>query len=394
MAYSSRAWVEIDMAALRHNARTLSAAMPAGCGLMAVLKANAYGHGDVDAALELQETGVNEFAVACASEGVRLRESGVEGEILILGYTPPEDFPLLAEYALSQTVVDGEYAECLAKCGLPLGVHVGVDTGMHRLGVLWSDREGLLRAFRAKNLRVRGMLTHLCTDDTMQSEDVAFTREQLRRFYAAVNTVTSGGFPCPKLHIQASYGLVNYPKLKCDYARMGIALYGVLSTERDTEKCALPLRPVASVYARIASVRDISAGESAGYGLKFTAERDTRIAALTIGYADGLPRALSCGKGGVLINGCYAPIVGQICMDQTLVDVSGIPDVRQGGTAVIIGQSGKRELTAGAVAESCGSITNELLSRLGDRLPRERINSLLSASQDDYDTVIKKAASL
>ena len=139
-------------------------------------------------------------------------------------------------------------------------------------------------------------------------------------------------------------------------------------------------------------MREIAAGESAGYGLKFTAGRNTRIAALTIGYADGLPRALSCGCGRVLINGCFAPIVGQICMDQTLVDVTDIPEARQGGIAVVIGRSGERELSAGDVADACGTITNELLSRLGERLPRKRINSLIGASRNDFD--IKKASSL
>lgn len=367
--YCGRAWIETDLDALRHNAEVLRGAMAEDCQLMAVLKAEAYGHGAVLCARELERAGIRAFAVACAAEGAELRKAGIPGEILVLGYTHPSDFELLYKYGLTQTVVDAEYAETLKNYGERLFVHVAVDTGMHRLGIGWSDEKGILSVFEAKNLEVRGMFTHLCNDDTMESAAVRFTNLQLERFHAAVKSVLRRGYNTGRLHVQGSYGLVNYPDIKCAYVRVGIALYGLLSSEEDTKECPLDLRPVASVKARISSVREIAAGSGAGYGLKFVAKRKTRVAALSIGYADGLPRELSVG-GGVLIAGCYAPIIGKICMDQTLVDVTDIPRARQGGVAVIIGSDGALQITAGEVAAQCGTISNEILSRLGSRLPR------------------------
>ncbi len=168
----------------------------------------------------------------------------------------------------------------------------------------------------------------------------------------------------------AIYGLLNYPELSGDYARIGIALYGVLSNRRDMENQRISLKPILSVKTRVALVKNMCKGESAGYGQQFKAEQNRRIAVLAIGYADGLPRALSCGVGKVLINGKKAPVIGCICMDQTLVDVTDIPNVKQGDVAVIIGKSGEQEITAYDLAEQTGTITNEILSRLGSRLER------------------------
>ena len=178
------------------------------------------------------------------------------------------------------------------------------------------------------------------------------------------------GFHCGKIHLLASYGLLNYPELAGDYARIGIALYGVLSSRIDQNTCLVSLRPVLSVKARIALTKRLFTGETAGYGLQYTADRDLVIAVLTIGYADGIPRSLSDGKGKVLIHGKAAPIIGRICMDQMLVDITDIPNVTAGETATIIGTSENSELTAYDLADGSSTITNEILSRLGNRLPR------------------------
>ncbi len=170
--------------------------------------------------------------------------------------------------------------------------------------------------------------------------------------------------------MQASYGVLNYPELAGDYARVGIALYGVLSTGADSEEWDDSLIPVLSLKARVASVRALGMGESAGYGTGFTATHDMYIATITIGYADGVPRELSAYGGEVLIRGQRAPIIGRICMDQLLTDVSGIPQAKQGDIAVLIGSSGREKITVGDVADRCGTITNEVLSRLGERLER------------------------
>ncbi len=365
-----RAWIELDRNALRHNVCILRSLLPGGCELMPAVKAEAYGHGAVLISRELNAMGVRAFCVASVPEGVKLRSNGIKGDILVLGYTHPEQFPLLRRYRLTQTVIDYSYAEMLNSYGKKIRVHIGIDTGMHRLGERHEDIEKLCGIFRMKNLKVDGVFTHLCADDMTTPAGRAFTEAQGHAFRDTVAKLKERGFLCPKVHMQASYGVLNYPELSGDYARIGIALYGTLSTRADTERCAVPLKPVLSVKARIAVVKDLRQGENAGYGLQFTARQPMKIATAAIGYADGLPRSLSGGIGRVLIRGHEAPIAGRICMDQTLIDVTAIPDVRAGDIAVVIGRSGEREITAGDIAEEAGTITNEILSRLGERLER------------------------
>lgn len=366
----SRAWIEISRENLRHNVGQLRALLPKGCELMPVLKANAYGHGAAMIAKELQKLGVQAFCVATALEGVELRQSGIRGEILVLGYTHPEQFSLLRRYRLTQTVVDFDYAQVLNGYGKEIRVHIGVDTGMHRLGENWENLNRIRHLFHLRNLRVAGIFTHLCAADGENEEDQAFTAMQAQRFYRTVENIETSECTSLKAHILGSYGLFHYPELAGNYARIGIALYGLLSSEEDLSRCPVNLRTILSLKARVASVKELRAGESAGYNRAFTALRQTRTATLAIGYADGLPRALSCGVGSVLINGRRAPIIGKICMDQTLVDITGIPNVRPGGTAVIIGESGEDSISACDLAKQAGTITNEILSRLGPRLER------------------------
>ncbi len=369
----SRAWIELDRDALRHNVEALRTLLPDGCGLMPAVKANAYGHGAVLIARELNRLGVDAFCVASAEEGAELRGHGVRGDILILGYTHPKQLPLLGRYDLMQTVIDLPYAVLLNESGRIIKVHIAVDTGMHRLGEPSENLENICAMFRLPNLKIEGIYTHLCADDTESPEDIAFTLAQGQAFRRVLSQLGARGCVCPRAHLLASYGLIRYPGLGGDYARVGIALYGMLSTRSDTESCALPLRPVLSVRARVAAIKTLRKGETAGYGLQFVAAVDSRIAVLAIGYADGLPRALSCGVGKVLLNGSTAPIAGRICMDQTLVDVSAVPDVKPGDAAVIIGRSDDAEITACDLAEQTGTISNEILSRLGERLERRMI---------------------
>lgn len=371
-----RAWIELDRTALIQNVEYLRSLMPKGCRLMPAVKANAYGHGAVWVATELNRLGVDAFCVACIAEGIALRKAKVKGEILILGYTDPEDFRLLAHYRLTQTVIDYEYAEKLARAGIVLHVHIGIDTGMHRLGIRCEEIEDILAVFEMENLIVDGMFTHLCACDSPLPENTAFTECQIRAFYRVAEILEEQGIPCPELHLQSSYGLLNYPGLNAAYVRAGIALYGVPSSMKDITLFKDHLIPVLSLKARVSSVRTLYTGESAGYGLAFTAERDMRIAVLSIGYADGLPRELSCGRGCVLLHGCKAPVIGRVCMDQTLVDISGIPQTSAGDTAILIGSSGETEITAVQLAAQCGTITNELLSRLGERLERTEVGIL------------------
>lgn len=365
-----RAWIELDEAALRRNVTFLQKILPEDCELMPAVKADAYGHGAVLIAKKLNEIGITHFCVACLQEGIELRKSQIQGEILILGYTAPEELDLVREYQLSQTVVDQAYARMLQEYGKEIHVQVGIDTGMHRLGERSENIEAIKEIFKISNLVIDGMYTHLSADDTLRQEDRLFTRQQAEAFRSVAATLEEDGFDVPKLHMQASYGVLNYPELSGDYARVGIVLYGVLSTKADTEKWKDSISPVLSLKTRVSSVRRIQKGESAGYGNPFVAEYEMKIAALSIGYADGLPRALSNNIGAVLIRGKMAPIIGRICMDQTLVDVSDIEEVTAGDIAVIIGASGDLEISVCDIAEQTDTITNEVLSRLGKRLER------------------------
>ncbi len=390
VSFDSRAWIEINAAALAHNVAFLRSRLPAHCRLMPAVKAEAYGHGAVIISRLLNQLNVDAFCVACVSEGIALRAGGVKGEILILGFTAPEDLPLVSRYRLTQTVVDFHYAKLLEQSGEALHVHIAIDTGMHRLGIRCERIEEIFAVYEMQNLIVDGLFTHLSVSDSLRPQHKAFTDSQIQAFYEVVSLLEGHGYPCRGLHLLASYGVLNLlhgeqapdgslPQkedaqtlsyLAADYVRPGIALYGVLSTEADSDIREAYLQPVLSLKARVASVRPLYAGEAAGYGLAYTAEQDMRIAVLSIGYADGLPRELSYGKGRVLIKGVPAPIIGRICMDQTIVDVGGVPDIHAGDIAVIIGRSGSQEITAEHAAQQCNTITNELLSRLGSRLER------------------------
>ncbi len=421
-----RAWIELDPAALKHNVDFLRSMLPKNCRLMPAVKADAYGHGGVAISRLLNQMGVDAFCVACLAEGIALREAGIQGEILILGYTPPEDFRLLYLHQLSQSVVDYEYAKHLNGYGKKLHVHLAIDTGMHRLGIRCENLEEILSVCKMKNLRIDGFFTHLCVSDSLLRQDRIFTESQIQAFYQVIDVLRQNGHTCRGLHILASYGILNLleapmsdelseseqtdnrrstlktaqerdelsepeaalqaaeytPRqshvhglqnqaaLAADYVRPGIVLYGLLSNKADSNLWRGFLRPVLSLKARVSSVRPLYAGEATGYGAAFTAKRDMKIATISIGYADGLPRELSYGKGSVLINGYRAVILGRICMDQTIVDVSRIPRIQAGDTVVIIGKSGSLENTADSLATQCGTITNEFLSRLGARLDR------------------------
>ncbi len=358
-----RAWIEVDLAALGHNARALQRRMPEGCELMAVVKAEAYGHGAAVTAAYLQDAGVRAFAVATLEEGIALRRAGVRGEILILGVTPAARAWLIRRWRLVQTAADLPHAQALDAAGVRIRVHLKIDTGMHRLGFAAGDTAPVLAACRLKNLQVCGAYTHLCAADSPLQEDIDFTLRQARAFYALADRLEKEGVSLPKLHLQSSYGLLNYPELRGDYVRAGIALYGCLSRPEDTTVVRPDLRAVLSLRARVALVRTVRAGESVGYGRAFTAPRDMRLAVVSAGYADGVPSALAQG-GRVLLHGRYAPLAGRVCMDMLTVDVSAIPEVQAGDVVTLIGEG----LPAAQAAGAAGEITNELLSRMGGRL--------------------------
>ena len=365
---TGRAWIEINKTALHQNVLSLQSRLPSGCRLMPAVKANAYGHGAVEISKELSRMGIDTFCVASVEEGVELREAGIKGEILVLGYTAPFQFPLLHNYHLTQTILSSSYADTMNDAGEHLNGHIKVDTGMHRLGERAEQLKRIEHIFDLQNIKVTGVFTHLFSDESKNGKEKRLSEEQAREFSCVISYLNDHGLPYGKAHILSSYGVLNYPEFGGDYARVGIALYGVLSNRADLRDCPIELVPVLSLKTRIAQIKVVKAGEGVGYGWKYIADCERIIAVLTIGYADGIPRALSCGKGRVLVNGHYAPVVGNICMDQMMVDVTDIPAVKAGDAAVIIGKSGDSEITAYDLAEPCGTITNEILSRLGRRI--------------------------
>ncbi len=361
-----RAYIEIDLNNLEHNVQTLKSAISPDCKLMAVVKARAYGHGDYEISTQLEKIGVTAFAVATIDEAIRLRKYGIRGEILILGYTNVLRASELKKYRLTQTLISLDYANELDSQGVKVNAHLKIDTGMHRLGISSENFSDIMKVFTMKNISIHGIFTHLCCSDSSVPEDIAFTRGQIERFYNLIAKLKMSGVNIPKIHIQSSYGLLNYPNLKCDYVRVGVALYGVKSLPDDETVLQLNLRPVLSLKSRVILIREIETGESVGYGRSFTAKRSSRIAILPIGYGDGVPRNLSNGIGKVMIGGYIVPVIGRICMDQLAVDITDTDGIAVGDTATLINAN---ELPAAAVAGNAGSISNELLCRMGERLP-------------------------
>lgn len=370
VARGERAWTEVNLDNLTHNLKVIEEHMQKGCKVMAVVKANAYGHGSIPVSMHLAKIGVRNFAVATIDEAIELREAGLQGDILILGFTSPERGKELVDYDLIQTVTDCSYGEKLSCLGFPVKVHIKVDTGMHRLGELCGNSVKIKDLFHRDNLKICGIFTHLSAADSRKSDDVEFTKNQIYMFYCLLRQLKKEGITLPEIHIQGSYGFLNYSELKCDYIRMGIALYGVLSEKENPTELTLDLKPVLELKSKVVLVRELDTGEKVSYGGFFSAERKTVEAVISVGYADGIPREFSCGKGHVLINGKEAPIIGRVCMDQLMADVTDIPGVKEGDTVTLIGCDGGKELTAEDAAFSAGTITNDILTRLGSRLKR------------------------
>ena len=263
--------------------------------------------------------------------------------------------------------MDEPYARQLAAQGRRVRVQLAADTGMHRLGVPASELASFRRIYRLPRLRFTGLFSHLCAANSFEPSDEAFTARQTDAFLRLAEALRACGCPVGETHLLASAGLLRLRPQPCSHARPGLALFGAWETsgERD-ESCGL--RPVLSLRARIASVRRLEAGERAGYGLAFTASRPTLLAAAAIGYADGLPRDLPKRGGEVMLHGVRVPIVGRLCMDQLLIDATDAGEVRGGDIITLIGEDGGERITVEEVAGRCGTISNEILSRLGSRL--------------------------
>lgn len=365
----NRAWIEINLDNLENNIKQIKNIISSQTKIMAVVKANAYGHGMIEISKKLNQIGITDFAVATLDEGITLREAGIKGNILILGYTNFNNIDYLLKYNLIQTIVDYEYAKRINQMDLKekLKVHIKINTGMNRIGESYKNIDRLIDIYQMQNLEILGTYSHFCVSDSLKGDDKLFTNKQITNFFETVKKLQNLGYDTGKIHIQASYGILNYPELNCDYVRPGIIMYGVYSDESENTKTKINLKPVLSLKSRITSIKEITQGESVSYGRIFKADKTMKIATVGIGYADGYPRNLSGKNAKVLVNENYVNIIGRICMDQLVIDVSNLSKIEDGDIVTLIGE--ERQIKAEEVAQKADTITNELLSRLGKRLP-------------------------
>jgi alanine racemase len=375
----------IDRGALRYNvaqARRLAG----GRDLIAVVKADAYGHGAVPVARALEADGVGRFGVALVEEGRVLREAGVRGEIIVLGGFTAEQAPDVVDLGLSAAIFHLDHASALnaaaTRAGRVVPIHVKVDTGMGRLGFpVESAAQSVARLADHGGLRLTGLMTHFADADLA---DPAYAREQIARFDAVSEAIARSGAPLPPRHaansaalIKGARGLSASPGGRpsdgplYEAVRPGIMLYGC---RPGPGVDGVELRPVLSLTTRIVLLKRVSAATPISYGRTFITRRESLIAVLPIGYADGIPRALS-NRGVVLIRGLRAPIAGRVCMDLTMVDATDVPGVAEGDEVVVIGSQGAASLRAEEVAEAAGTIAYELLCGIGPRVPRQYLNS-------------------
>ena len=362
-------WIEVDLDAIAHNVASIRNLAGSACRVMAVVKAEAYGHGAVAVATAALEAGASWLAVARVREGLRLREAGVEAPILVLGSIPASEIPTAVELGLRPTLVSvtqvRAFSDAAVAMDTEMSVHVELDTGISRYGVSLEEARPVVREVdRLSGMRLEGVYSHFATAD---EPDLAFALAQLGKFEEAISALRAEGIDWPVTHMAASAAALAVGGSHFDVVRLGISMYGLYPSEHLRERAEL--RPALSLHSRAARVFEIRPGQSVGYGRTFVAEKALRAALVPVGYADGLPRSHS-NRGAVLVNGRRAPIIGRISMDQCVVDLSECGDVKEGAPVVLIGSQGEDTISCGEYAERSGTISYEVLTSLGHRVPR------------------------
>ncbi|HLY30702.1 MAG TPA: alanine racemase, partial [Ktedonobacterales bacterium] len=365
-------WLEIDLSAIGGNTRQMKSLVGPDVAVLVSMKADAYGHGALRVARTVLNNGADWLGVATLSEAQPLRAAGITAPILVFGYLPPWQARDAVRLDLRATVYDLASARALAEAaheqGTQARIHVKIDTGMARLGIRWEDTPAIVAFFQELHaldgLLVEGVFTHFATAD---SADQTYARRQLDRFRQVLAALDAAGLRPPITHAANSAATLTLPETRFDLVRPGIAIYG-LAPSVDVP---LPdgFRPALAFKTQVAQVKDIPAGEGISYGATYVTTRPTRIAVLPVGYADGFRRGPT-NWGEVLVRGRRAPILGRVCMDQCMVDVTHIPGVEQGDEVVLIGRQGDDELTADEVAARLGTISYEVVAELLARVPR------------------------
>lgn len=366
------AWAEINLTNLDYNIKNIKAKI-GDREMIGVIKADAYGHGSVKVAEVLRANGCKTFAVATLHEAVTLREGGATEEIIILGLTPDMYADTIVDYDLTPVVNDSANAAAIdaaakAKGKVVRGL-IAVDTGMGRIGYLADETEYAVEDVKKiaalSNFKIKGMFSHMSTADAFDKTYSHQQEEKYNKFYEAL---TAAGIEIPFRTLANSASIMELPTVHFDACRPGIILYGCYPSD-EVDKNQLAIKPVMSVKANIVHLKDVPAGFSVGYGRKYISEKPSKIATITLGYADGYPRPYSA-QAKVLVNGCVAPIAGNICMDQCMIDVTDVPDVKVGDEVIIMGTDGKNTILADDIANATGTINYEIVCAFGQRLPK------------------------
>jgi len=365
-------WAEIDLDALAENFQLVREHVGVNVRVMAAVKADAYGHGAVECARRLQNEGVDWFGVALPEEGIELREAGITKPILCLGGFWEGQQAACVQHDLTAVVYRVDMLESLDRAaraaGVVADVHVKVDTGMGRLGVRYEDLSQFFEELgRLKNIRVDGLMTHLAAADDPARDD--FTRNQLDHFQQALRVVRESGFSPNLIHAANSAATFGKPESWGNMVRPGATLYGFIRDVLPPNIPVPPLRPVMSLRSRIMLLKKVGAGEKLGYDCAFETTRESIIATIPIGYDDGYRRALS-NRGRVIVRGKFAPVVGRVSMDLTLIDVTDVPGAQHNDQVTLLGRDGELMISAEEIAETAGTISYEITCGVSHRVPR------------------------
>lgn len=361
-------WLEIDLDAVRGNVAAAQRLIGGGCGILAVVKADAYGHGARPVAQAALAAGAAGLCVANLTEAEQLRRAGIAAPILLLTAGPPRQAGQVVRRGLIQAVYERPTAEALSRAAVRLGreaeVHIKLDTGMGRLGIP-PEQAGCFAGELATlpALRVTGAFSHLAT---AEEADPSYARQQFERFLASLEAMRAV-FPHLRAHLANSAATLRFPEMRLDFVRLGLLVYGVYPTNR--EEPGVSLQPVLAWKTSVAFARRALAGTSVSYGRTWRAAASTTLVTLPVGYADGYPRTLS-NRGQVLFRGRLRRVVGTVCMNHLVADVGEEPKVRPGEEVVLLGEQGAARITAGQLAEWAGTVPHEILARIAGRLPR------------------------
>lgn len=373
----SRAWVSIDRNAILHNVEEIKKLINENTQIMAVVKANCYGHGDTVVAKLLENHGIQMFAVSSVDEALNLRKVGIKSDILILGYTPSVHFHYLAEENLIQNFLSLDYSRKLNQFAIENNVkvrgHIKVDTGMGRLGTRYTDEEDgyedIKAIYQLDHLSVEGIFSHFSVADELDENNLAYTIHQKDLYDDLLKRLNEDGIQVGKTHLQNSYGVLNF-RYDYDYVRPGLLALGVTSDDQIKINSNPNFIPALSWHANISCVKMVPANSDISYGRNYTSKSEIKVATCSVGYADGVPRNASNKGMQVLVKGKRCPIIGNICMDQLMVDVSDVEDVNEGDFITLVGKEGNEQVKIDEWSRLANTINNDMMCRISARVPR------------------------